>query len=113
METQARYIIVGSFVLVTLLIGFLFVMWIGHSELTSEARTYDIYFEGSVTGLKEGSQVLYRGVPVGTVKSITIDLKNTDRVRVCIGVSPSTPIQEDTLATLEMQGITGLSLIHI
>ncbi len=113
METQARYLTVGTFVLILLLGALGFVLWIGKKEFGGTNNLYDIYFQGSVTGLKLGAQVLYRGVAVGSVKSIVIDPKNIEQIRVRINLVPSTPIRKDTEASLEMQGITGIAFVQL
>lgn len=113
METNARYLVVGAFVLGLILTGLSFVVWIGKSELNQQSTIYDVYFQGSVTGLKDGAQVLYRGVPVGAVQSIVIDPNDFERVRVRIGLQKTAPIREDSIVSIEMQGITGIALIQI
>ena len=64
-------------------------------------------------GLHAASPVRYRGVPVGTVTDIHIDENNSERVVVTIEVTKGTPIKEDAVAALEMQGITGLVNVQI
>lgn len=113
METQARFLAVGSFVLL-LGIGILgFVMWLGKKELTSHSNIYDIYFQNTVTGLKIGASVLYRGVPVGSVRSISIDPEHIERIRVRVALTETAPLRIDTKASLEMQGITGISFVQL
>ena len=71
METRANYILVGSFVLL-LIAGLLaFVLWFARLQLDAEVSRFDILFEGTVTGLSEGSPVRYSGVRVGEVSSIS------------------------------------------
>ncbi len=113
METRASYILVGSFVLV-LIAGLLgFSVWIAKVQLEETRQPYRVYFTGSVTGLQPGSPVRYRGVPVGTVGDIRLDPDNVTRVRVTIQVQNGTPIMADSIASLEMQGITGGAYVQI
>ena len=113
METKANHLAVGSFVLAAIdgLIGF--VLWLGKAELDRELDAYNIHFSGSVSGLNAASTVRYRGVPVGTVTDIHIDENNSELVVVTIEVTKGTPIKEDAVAALEMQGITGLVNVQI
>jgi phospholipid/cholesterol/gamma-HCH transport system substrate-binding protein len=113
METRANYLLVGSFVLGVVIALFGFVIWIAKLEVDREFQTYLIYFEGSVTGLSPSSQVLYNGIPVGTVEKIEIDPKNPQQVRVQVEVSSTAPLRQDSVAELQMQGITGVSIIQI
>lgn len=113
METRANYVAVGAFVLV-LFVGLIgFALWIAEFRSQMAYDRYDIYFTGSVSGLKQGSAVSYRGVNVGEVDEIRIDPQNVDRIRVTVQVESDTPIKTDTEASLEMQGLTGGSLVML
>lgn len=113
MENKVNYFAVGAFTL-TLVIGIVCAMlWLFSERSGKHERLYEVYFEGSVSGLREGSPVHYRGVPVGIVRSIGIDEKNVEHVCVRVGIDRDTPIKTDTEASLEMQGLTGLSCIQI
>lgn len=107
METKASYIGVGAFMvaLMTLLAGF--ALWLGASAVGDDADRYRIYFGGSVTGLQVGSPVRYQGVPVGTVGSIALATDRPGEVAVTIAVERGTPIQDNTVASMQMQGVTG------
>lgn len=113
METRASYFLVGLFVLGLIAGSFAFVAWLTRFELKDERLPYHVYFRGSVTGLSIGSPVRYRGVPVGTVSGIAIDPKNVERVEVTLAINPGTPIKTDTVAGLQLQGITGYSFVQL
>ncbi len=111
METRANHLLVGSFVLLLIAGLVVFVVWLARFQFEAEFERYDILFEGRVTGLSVGSKVSLRGVPVGEVRDIGIDPDNVERVRVTIEVAAETPVREDTVASLEQQGITGVANI--
>jgi len=112
METRASYMIVGGFVLV-LVVGVLAVaLWVGGTRTDEATDTYRISFAGAVTGLRLGSSVLYRGVPVGSVTEITIDDQD-NAIVVTIEVDASTPIKVDTEAVLELQILTGVANVQL
>ncbi len=113
METKASYVIVGAFVLAGVAALAAFVIWLAKVNVETSFVHYDIYFEGSVSGLKGGGAVQYKGVPVGTVVDIGIDPANVERVRVLVELDAATPIHADVVANLQLQGITGLSFIQI
>lgn len=113
METRASYILVGSFVLAFLAGLFVFTIWVAKVQLEETHDSYYVFFTGSVTGLQEGSPVRYRGIPVGTVTDVRIDPDNVTRVRATLEVRPGTPIKTDSIASLEVQGITGGSYVQI
>ena len=113
MENRANYILVGSFVLLVVLGLFGFVIWLAKIEVDREFARYTIYFDGSVSGLSTASNVLYNGIPVGTVGSIRIDPQNPQRVRVVVDIATDTPVKKDSVAELQAQGITGVSLVAL
>ncbi len=113
METKANYLAVGAFVLVVIAGLFGFVLWLGKGEIDREVDRYTVYFRGSVSGLTDSSTVRYRGVPVGAVSDIRIDPDNSEQVRVTIEVKRDTPVKEDSVASLELQGITGLVNVQL
>lgn len=113
METKANYIVVGAFTLILLLGLVSAVVWLADVELDDEFAYYDLYFDGSVTGLKVGNPVRYRGVPVGVVTDMKINPDNVEQVKVTIEVPNETPIKEDAEASLEFQGITGIAYVQI
>ncbi|HJP20349.1 MAG TPA: MlaD family protein, partial [Alphaproteobacteria bacterium] len=113
METRANHMLIGAFVLLVVAGIFGFVIWLAKIEIDREFASYHIYFEGSVSGLNKAGEVRYKGIPVGSVKEIVIDPKNPNRVRVRIEVVANTPVREDSEATLELQGITGVSYVQL
>ena len=113
MEREANYLAVGSFVLLVLVMGFLFVYWYSASIEHRFYVRYEIYFDGSVSGLSEGGAVRYLGVDVGRVVRIRIDPRAANRVQVIADIDATTPISDRTLAQLSLQGITGLLYIDL
>ena len=105
--------IVGAFTLVLILGLVSSVVWLADIEFDEEYARYDIFFAGSVTGLKTGNPVRYRGVPVGVVTDMGINPDNVEQVRVTIEVPTDTPVKEDAVASLEFQGITGVAYVQI
>jgi phospholipid/cholesterol/gamma-HCH transport system substrate-binding protein len=113
METRASYILVGAFVLTFLLATVGAVVWLAGVDLDENTVKYDIFFEGSVSGLQPGNPVRYRGIPVGVVSDMQINPENVEEVQVTIEIPDDTPIKEDTEASLEFQGITGVGYVQI
>ncbi|HTT06355.1 MAG TPA: MlaD family protein [Steroidobacteraceae bacterium] len=113
MEREANYLAVGSFVLLVLGMTVLFVYWYSAANGHRAFQRYEIYFDGSVSGLSVGSPVRYLGVDVGRVESIGIDTRASDRVRVIAQIDPTTPIDAQTVAQLSLQGVTGVMFIDL
>ncbi|HEV8444658.1 MAG TPA: MlaD family protein [Steroidobacteraceae bacterium] len=113
MEREANYTAVGAFVLLVASMAALFVYWYAGSADSRDYKRYEIYFQGSVSGLNRGSTVRYLGVEVGRVVAIRIDKRASDRVQVIADIDAGTPISDDTLASLSLQGVTGLLYIDL
>ena len=113
MEREANYTAVGAFVLLVTTMAALFVYWYAGSADARDYARYEIYFQGSVSGLNRGSTVRYLGVEVGRVVAIRIDKRAADRVQVIADIDSHTPISKETLASLAMQGVTGLLYIDL
>jgi phospholipid/cholesterol/gamma-HCH transport system substrate-binding protein len=107
MEREANYTAVGAFVLLIATMAGLFVYWYAGSGDARDYTRYEIYFEGSVSGLNRSSTVKYLGVDVGRVYTIRIDRRAADRVQVIADIDSSTPISDTTVASLSLAGVTG------
>jgi len=113
MEREANYAAVGAFVLVVALAAALFVYWYSGNRVHRTYDRYEIYFDGSVSGLEQGAAVRYLGVRVGRVVEMRIDPRNAGRVEVIAAIDSTTPVSPRTLAELDMQGLTGLLYIDL
>ena len=113
METRAHYVLVGAFV-VALLSGLLVaVLWLARVQFGEQTALYDIYFAGSVSGLNDGSPVRLSGIQIGRVTAIKLDPTNPQQVVVTIQVSASAQIKSDSVASLEVEGLTGAAFVEI
>ncbi|MFL5333270.1 MAG: MlaD family protein, partial [Geminicoccaceae bacterium] len=113
MEREANYVAVGAFVLLVVAMGALFIYWYSDTRDQRDFRRFEIYFDGSVSGLAVGGQVRYLGVDVGRVVRVTLDRRAADRVQVIVDIDASAPISARTLAQLSLQGVTGLLYIDL
>jgi phospholipid/cholesterol/gamma-HCH transport system substrate-binding protein len=113
MEREANYLAVGAFVLLIVAMGVLFVFWYSDAHEQRIFNKYEVYFDGSVSGLAVGGQVRYLGVDVGRVAQIRLDQRAADRVQVIVDIDAGAPISDRTLAQLSLQGVTGLLYIDL
>lgn len=114
METKVNYTIVGVFVLLlgAALIGG--ILWLSAgSKYNNAFDVYVAYLSESVSGLNVNAPVKYRGVEVGRVLEIALDPENPQRVRLMLGITHGTPIKTDTVATLRLQGLTGIAYVEL
>ena len=112
MERHARFIVVVGFVLLSVLGLVAFNSWIAAPASEAGATDLRILFRGPVSGLSVGSEVRYLGVPVGRVSDIGISHTHTGHVEVDFATQETLP-EEQLVALLEPQGITGLSIIEL
>ena len=107
METRARHLAVGAFVLVLVICGGLFAIWIAKFSGQVTFVPYYTRFSGSVSQMRIDTTVLFGGIPVGRVTDVRIDPVDTELARVDFVVRDGTPIRVDSLATIEIQSIAG------
>ncbi len=112
METRASYVIVGAFSLLIVAGCLLFVLW-SAKNAKGDMRTYEIVFRQSVSGLSVGGGVLLEGVRIGQVSGIKVSPKDPGQVIVHIQVAADAPIRQNSQATLEPQGVTGVSAVAV
>ncbi len=113
MEPKVNYVVVGAFVVLlgALLVGV--VLWLGKGLDQKTYDRYHAYMEESVTGLSVDASVKYRGVEVGRVKEIMLNPDNPQQVRLTVEIERGAPIKEDTVAILDVQGLTGLAIVDL
>lgn len=112
METRANYILIGTFALAGFLGILGFFLWFANIQLDRQFAYYDIDFE-TVSGLSDASDVRFSGLPVGQVVDVRLSPLNDGRVRVRVEVDADTPVRTDSIATIEAQGVTGVSFVGI
>jgi phospholipid/cholesterol/gamma-HCH transport system substrate-binding protein len=113
MEREANYAAVGAFVLLITAMAGLFVYWYTDARGHRDFTRYEVYFDGSVSGLTQGAPVRYLGVNVGRVVAMYIDPRNAGRVQVIVDIDSATPVSEDSVAELSQQGVTGVLFIDL
>lgn len=112
METKANYALIGAFTVAGFLGILGFLMWFAKLELNRQFAYYDVYFT-EVSGLGVSSEVRFAGLTVGTVVDMELAPDHAGPVRVRVEVAEDTPIRSDSRASLEAQGVTGVSNVFI
>lgn len=107
MSKHANPAIVGGFVVVAVVLALSAVMIFGSGRYFRTTARVIVYFDGSVFGLRIGAPVRFRGIEIGSVKDIRINMTGVagDPRHVRIPVLLS--IDEDRLTA---QGIRRLDL---
>ncbi len=69
---------VGGFVLGAIALAIVAVIVFGSGKLFSERETFVVFFSGSLQGLRVGAPVQLRGVQIGTVTDISVQVRNDE-----------------------------------
>lgn len=112
MEPRANYALIGAFVILAAVALMGFALWMGQNQFRQAFDEYDVIFEGPVT-LDEGAAVRYIGINVGEVRWVRIDRADPSKVRARLRVDAETPVKEDSTATIDFAGITGVTFVQI
>lgn len=112
METKANYTLIGLFTLAGLIGIVGLFLWFARVELDRQFAYYDIRFT-SVAGLSTASDVRFSGLPVGQVVDVRFSPERDGTITVRVEVVAETPVRTDSIATIEAQGVTGVSFVSI
>jgi phospholipid/cholesterol/gamma-HCH transport system substrate-binding protein len=112
MENDEHYFFEGLFIIVFSIAAAILAVWLGSTGQHDDV-VYRIRFNDSVSGLADGDAVKFRGIDVGTVKSMIIDPDDPRLVLVDVRLRKETPVKTDTRASLAMKGITGVVFIEL
>ena len=113
MTNRLNYALVGLFVLALGAAWLVISMWLTLGDFTTQYTTYRVYLVESVAGLYLDAPVKYRGVEVGKVTGIDLNPEVPDQVQLTLDLVSSTPIRQDTIAELTVQGLTGIAFLDL
>lgn len=113
METKANYVAVGAFVLACVIGLVVTILWLAGIQYSQEYAYYQAYFKGPVTGLGKGTMTRYNGIEVGRITDLVFDPADPRQVIVTMQVQPNLNIREDSVASIDSQGLTGGNFVEI
>lgn len=113
METKANYVLIGAFTLVVTMFLLLFALWAAKYSSEKDWQQYAVVFEEPVTGLSEGSPVLYNGISVGTIESLRLAPEDPRRVIAIIRIQERAPVKTDTRAKISTPSLTAPPIIQL
>lgn len=113
METKANYVAVGAFVLACVIGLVVTILWLAGVQYSQEYAYYQAYFKGPVTGIGKGTATRYNGIEVGRITDLQFDPSDPQRVIVTMQVQPDLNIREDSIASIDSQGLTGGAFVEI
>lgn len=86
MGRKANPVIIGAFVVGAIALGVVGIVVFGSGRLFADTTPFVMYFTGSVDGLNVGSPVKFKGVEIGAVTSIQLDIGEEARIPVWIEI---------------------------
>jgi len=111
MGKDSHALMTGIFV-ATMIVAVTFIMfWFG--DVRQQTQTYVAATRDSVTGLKAGSTVFYRGIEVGKVSAVRFDVNDPGVIVVPMEVDSEVRFSHGVYATLELHGVTGMTRIAL
>jgi phospholipid/cholesterol/gamma-HCH transport system substrate-binding protein len=113
METKANYVAVGAFVLACVIGLVVTIMWLAGVQYAQEYSYYQADFKGSVTGLGKGTVTRYNGIDVGRIADLIFDPNDPQSVIVTLQLQPGLNIRQDSIASIDSQGLTGGTYVEI
>ncbi|MCD8213916.1 MAG: MlaD family protein [Campylobacter sp.] len=115
MENRNSYTIVGMFFIFCMSAFAIFIWWMTNNDGTKlEYKNYYIHTSELPSGLKVDSQVKFIGVPAGSVSKIDFVKDNKSAlIEITIKVRDDVPVRKDSLASIEVQAISGVASINI
>jgi phospholipid/cholesterol/gamma-HCH transport system substrate-binding protein len=113
METRANYVLIGAFTLVGAIVAVLFALWAARHTTSANWADYEIRFTQAVSGLSTGGAVQYNGITVGTVRELKLAPDDPRQVIARIRIQAEAPVREDTVARLQLSGLTGITFIQL
>jgi len=113
METKANYVLIGAFTLVVTMFLLLFALWAAKYSSEKDWQQYAVVFEEPVTGLSEGSPVLYNGISVGTIESLRLAPEDPRRVVAILRIQQRAPVKTDTRAKISTPSLTAPPIIQL
>lgn len=114
MENRNSYTIVGMFFMACLTAFAIFIWWMTSKNNTKvDFKEYYIHTTELPSGLKVDSTVKFIGVPAGSVSDINfVDNKNA-LINITMKIREDLPIKADSVASIEVQAISGVASINI
>lgn len=113
MNPNINYVAVGIFVIALTVAAIAGVLWLSAGFGHVQYDHYVAYVNESVSGLNTDAPVKFRGVDVGYVREIGLRPDNPEEVRLLMAIEVGTPVKEDSVAILSVQGLTGIAFIDL
>lgn len=113
MESKANYVVIGTFVLISIFCAIGFIAYLSGRGVSEKLTDYVVVYTTPPRGISVGSEVRYNGLKMGEVTNASLDPVDKNKVLISIRIKETTPVLKDTYGQLEPLGLTGLSYIQL
>ena len=112
MAGKTSKFMIGIFVTAGLIMAVVAIVWLGASKYLQKGTLFVTYFDESVQGLSVDSNVKYRGVNAGTVRSIQV-APDQNLIEVVMKIFMKGGNEKNLTAKLKSAGLTGVVYIEL
>lgn len=112
MAQKRTYFLVGLFVTVGILMAAAAIVWLGATKYFQKGALYATYFDESVQGLQVDSIVKFRGVDIGSVRTIGV-APDQRLIEVVMKIDVKNFSVGGVVASLRLAGITGIVYVEL
>ena len=114
MESEGRYTLVGTLVLLVVALMTAAIVWLAGAADTIAYQTYTLYFKNqSLDGLAVGSPVKMRGIKVGVVDGYRFAEGGDEAVSVTARIDEGVPVHVGAEAYIKRNLVTGIATVEI
>ncbi|WP_104749542.1 MlaD family protein [Helicobacter cynogastricus] len=114
MERHVNYTLIGGIFLACLACMAIFILWLGHVNFEEEDYTrYVVYTDKDLGGIGANTAVNYKGIQVGTIKSVGFDPKRLGVVKLSIDIKSKVPVTKDAVLKVDSQGLVGMKYLSL
>ena len=120
MSTKVSPTLIGAFVIGAVALIVIAILLLGSGRLFRQTRDFVLYFDNSVNGLRVGAPVKFKGVEVGSVKDIRLQLEKgaeVNKIPVIIeidlekltlrGATPEIAVEREAFHKAVVEGFRG------
>ncbi|WP_104726428.1 MlaD family protein [Helicobacter felis] len=114
MERHVNYTLIGGIFLACMACMVIFILWLGHVNFEEEDyMRYVVYTDKDLGGVGANTPINYKGIQVGTIKSVGFDPKHLGVVKLAIDIKSKVPVSKDATLKVASQGLVGLKYLSL
>ncbi|CCB79772.1 ABC transporter, periplasmic substrate-binding protein, putative [Helicobacter bizzozeronii CIII-1] len=114
MERHVNYTLIGGLFLACMVAMVFFILWLGHVNIEDKKYlNYVVYTDKDLNGIAANTPINYKGIQIGSVKSVGFDKGHLGVVKLMIQIQSKVPVKRDSSLKVESQGLVGLKYLSL